>query len=101
MASTQTNGSKANAGGAEIQEQIDRLREDIAELSKTIIRTGESKAANAERSVSQATSDAVDMAKTEVANLDADLKARIRDNPLQAIGIAAGVGFVAAMLSRH
>ena len=99
MASSTQSNSKTDTG--DIQEQIDRLREDIAELSKTIISAGEQKAQAAEHNLTSASRDAMEMAKSEAANFDADLKARIRDNPLQAIGIAAGIGFVAALLSRH
>jgi ElaB/YqjD/DUF883 family membrane-anchored ribosome-binding protein len=81
--------------------QIDRLRKDITELTKTIADLGASKTSEVEHGLVQASREAMQIAKHEVSSMDADLKARIRDNPVQSIGIAAGIGFLVAMLARR
>lgn len=81
--------------------QVARLREDLAELSRAVSAYGAATAGKAEHDLTKASQQAIDTVRSEVTSLEQNLRSRIRDNPLQAIGIAAGIGFIAALLARH
>jgi ElaB/YqjD/DUF883 family membrane-anchored ribosome-binding protein len=44
---------------------------------------------------------ALDSARTEALSLEEGFEQRVRDNPLKAIGIAAGIGFLFALMTRR
>lgn len=82
---------------ADVREQIDKLNRDIAELTKALKAYGSNKVQDA----ADASQAALDSARASVASFEEDLEASIRARPIQAIAIAAGVGFLAALITRR
>lgn len=92
----------------DIELQMQQLREDIAVLARTVAAAGSQKADDVGRRVRKAKDDAtdaslqiVDAAREQALSLEKDLERQIRTNPLQSVAIAAGVGFLVAMLARR
>jgi ElaB/YqjD/DUF883 family membrane-anchored ribosome-binding protein len=104
-----------NRNGAtpgDIEAQLQQLRDDIRSLAKTVAAVGNDKAGEvhgrARRAATRAASDAADAsmqmveaAREHAMSLERDLERQIRSNPLQAIAIAAGVGFLFALITRR
>ncbi|MGE7367522.1 DUF883 family protein [Neorhizobium sp. NPDC001467] len=92
----------------EIELQLSQLREDIAVLARTVAAAGSQKAEDVGRRVRKAKEDATDAslnmveaAREQALSLEKDLERQIRAKPLQSVGIAAGVGFLFALLARR
>lgn len=90
---------------ATIEEDIERLRSDIAALAQSITRygagkTGEVKmrASKAGRDLAKTSQETLDGLSDELAGLEEAVSTRVRDKPLQSLGIAAGVGFLIAAI---
>jgi ElaB/YqjD/DUF883 family membrane-anchored ribosome-binding protein len=109
MAQQSTGGAKS--GGANEQDlevQIARLREDLAGLADTVSKLGKAKAsdlggraqAHADEAVA-ASREALRAMNARAGELEQDVATRIRERPFVALAIAAGVGFVAAMMARR
>lgn len=102
-------GEAASAAYAQdIELQLAQLREDIAVLARTVAAAGSQKAENVSRRVKKATDEAADAslnmveaAREQALSLEKDLERQIRTNPLQSVAIAAGVGFLFALLARR
>lgn len=107
--STKTNGNGSSEPSAQqIEEQIAQLRSDISGLARTIAGYGSHKAGAARdqaiekgHAVAAIPREAVSLLQGEIEMLERSLKARIRSRPLSTIGMAAGVGFLLALLSRR
>lgn len=95
------NGSAQDVQVSDIEAELTRLRDDISTLTKTVSDFGNGKVQSATNSVSKTSQEALEAVRDEVSSLESDFKKRVRSNPLQAIGIAAGIGFLAAMMTRH
>lgn len=107
-ASTASNGTTnpvARTAGdvATIEENIERLRDDIAGLAQSITRYGADKTGEYKNRANQAGKDlakvsqqTLDSLSEELAGLEKALSTRVREKPLQTLGIAAGVGFLVA-----
>lgn len=98
----------AQVHGSDVEAQIERIREDIAALTKTVAAYGAGKAdkytAEAEKAgkdILRASHSALENARAEVAAVEKDVEARVRENPLQALGVAVGLGFLLAIIVRH
>ncbi|MCB5203686.1 DUF883 domain-containing protein [Neorhizobium sp. T786] len=98
----------AAAATSDIELQIQQLRDDIATLARSVATVGSEKADDYRTRVRKATNDAADAslqmveaAREQAISLEKDLERKIRTNPLQAVAIAAGVGFVIALLARR
>jgi len=112
-ASTSTNefsrtGNGTSASTKDIEVQLQQLREDIASLAKTVAAVGNVKATEVKGKAKQAANDAADAsyhmveaAREQALSWERDLERQIRTNPIQSVAIAAGVGFVFALLSRR
>lgn len=92
----------------EIELQLAQLREDIAVLARTVAAAGSQKAENVSRRVKRTADEAADAslnmveaAREQALSLEKDLERQIRSNPLQSVAIAAGVGFLFALLARR
>ncbi len=85
----------------EVKAQIEQLRKDITALSSTLASAGSSTVEKAENDIMKSSQQAVDSVAKEISNIESDLVSQIRDYPVRSIGIAAGIGFLAAMLTRH
>ncbi|WP_319517864.1 DUF883 family protein [uncultured Martelella sp.] len=111
MAESKSTGGQGSAGKtteADIQAQIDQLRDDIAGLTKLIGSLGGEKASEARERAEKFRDDATkrgqeayDRAREEAMSLEEDFEDHIRSRPLQSVLVAAGVGFLAALLTRR
>ncbi len=96
------------ASTKDIELQLEQLREDIAALAKTVAAVGNEKAYEVKNKAKRAAAEAADAsyqiaeaAKNQALTWERDLEGQIRANPIQSVAIAAGVGFVFALLSRR
>lgn len=92
----------------EMQQRIDDLRKEIASISRTLSAMGGQKMDDYRETVERLTSDAVsaslkafESARNEAVSLEEGFERQVREHPLRAIGIAAGVGFLFALLTRR
>jgi len=92
----------------DLEEQITELRREIAALTKNIAAFGSAKVDDYRAGIDRLAADAVNAslsafstAKDEAISLEESFEEQVRARPLQAIGIAAGVGFLAALLTRR
>ncbi|MCB1422466.1 MAG: DUF883 family protein [Nitratireductor sp.] len=109
---TKTNGSanpKASGNlGKDIDKQIDRIRNEIRSLAETVTEAGVVVAgdvktqAAAKASDARATSQQVfeDLNK-QLATVEKQLAGHVRRKPVSSLAIAAGVGFLAALIARR
>lgn len=88
-----------------IEQNIERLRGDIAALAQSITsygadKTGEVKmrASKAGRDLAKTSQETLDGLSDQLAGLEEAVATRVRDKPLQSLGIAAGVGFLIAAI---
>lgn len=96
------------ADSKELEVQLQQLREDIANLAKTVAAIGNDKANEVKgraRRVANEAADAsmqmVEAAREQALSYERDLERQIRTNPIQSVAIAAGVGFLFALLTRR
>lgn len=96
------------ATAADLERQLEQIRNDIAALTETLAAIAASKADEVKAQAFKAGSDAAEAsahvfetARDQVCAAQSDLEDRIRAKPLQALGIAAGVGFFLALLTRR
>jgi len=92
----------------DLEAQITELRREIASLTKNIAAFGQAKADEYRSGIEGLASDAVHAslnalhsARDEAASLEESFEEHVRARPLQSIGIALGVGFLAALLTRR
>lgn len=100
-------GTKSDVEAKDIEAELAQLRKDISSLTHTVSAFGATKAgkiaANAAGKKDELDANGaqlLDDAQEHISNFENEIKEHIRQNPLQAVGIAAGVGFVVAALSR-
>lgn len=98
----------AAVSAAEVKDKLDKLSRDIAELTRVVTAFGSSKVEEASTratefgaEVADRSAAAIASAREGVASLEHDLENHIRARPIQAVAIAAGIGFVAALLTRR
>ncbi|MCV3766207.1 DUF883 domain-containing protein [Rhizobium sp. TRM95796] len=104
--------SEANEKNAptveDLEAQIGDLKRDLAELTKTLTALGAAKAESyrdgAERMAADAAAAsrrAFNDAREEAYSLGRDVEDEIRARPFQAVGLALGLGYLAALLTRR
>lgn len=110
MATTQTaskssNGTKAST--ADIDKQIAQIKSDIAALTDTISEIGANRAAGVKadaeekiRELSESVRHLASRASETGARVQGAVKENVQEHPLQAIGLAALVGFALAFMVR-
>lgn len=98
----------SSSSSNDIDAQLQQLRDDIAALARSVAAVGSEKAEDYRHRVRRAKNDAADAsmqmveaAREQAISLEKDLERKIRTNPLQAVAMAAGVGFLIAMLARR
>ncbi|MGV0876156.1 DUF883 domain-containing protein [Martelella sp. FLE1502] len=108
VANKSTEAQAGKTTEADIQAQIDQLRGDIAELTKMIGALGNQKASDARVKAEKFRDDAIksgqdayDRARDEALSFEEDVEDHIRSRPLQSILMAAGFGFLMALLTRR
>lgn len=91
-----------------LEDEINQLRNDVAKLTEQLSRTGKHTYDTARR----AATEGVDQLKSQgeaamgdlrsgAENLEAQLTEAVREKPVTSLAIAAGVGFLFALLSRR
>lgn len=92
----------------EMRQRIDDLKQEIASLSRTLSALGGQKVDDYRETVERLASDAVsaslkafDTARSEAMSMEESFERQVREHPLRAVGIAAGVGFLLALLTRR
>ena len=100
--------AKEDASTRDVQAELENLRRDIAALTQALTALGNdklqeagSRASKLGADVAEASTQAFRSARSSAVSAEHDLEAQIRSHPLQAIGIAAGIGFLAALLTRR
>lgn len=92
---------KANTAGTatsgDIQADLEALRRDIASLTQTVASFGSGKI----RQAGETSQEYIDSARERFMNAEEDIEAYVRAKPLQSLAMAAGVGYVLALLSRR
>lgn len=102
----------AKAGDAlselEMRQRIDDLKDEISSISRTLQALGGQKVSDYQQTVDKFASDAIaaslrafDSAKSEALSMEEGFERQVREHPLRAIGIAAGVGFLFALMTRR
>ncbi|WP_208978075.1 DUF883 family protein [Labrenzia sp. 011] len=107
---TASTGNAANdqVSAGEIEQDIERIRSDIAALAGSLKKygagkTGEyaSRANAAGEDLTKMSQDALNTLTSELESYERTLVTGIRRHPLQSLGIAAGIGFLVAALVRR
>lgn len=92
----------------DIEAQLKQLRDDLATLASTVATAGSDKAEGYKARVGEMASNVKDASATAIHNLREELKglegkmeARVRERPVQSLGIAVAAGFALALLCRR
>jgi len=98
----------ADANSQNLEEQINRLQDDVRAIAASLTRLGENKVAEARsgakrqyRNVLDSGHEVADELSDQVAAYEGQLVEAIRERPLTAVAGAIGVGFLIALLSRR
>ena len=93
---------------SDIEAKINQIRADISSLAGHIGELGSTAADGAKGQAMSVKSDVLDASeralqdlRAQLSTLETDLRRHVRDKPLQTLGIAAGIGFLAAILLRR
>lgn len=110
---TESAGAGAKAGGAErssadLDADIRQLRKDFADLAKQLTTTGEhgygaakrAAAGGADQLRSQGEA-VIEELRSNAKDIEEQLTNTVREKPVTALAIAAGVGYLLALLSRR
>ena len=104
MARAATNGGNAEPTTADLQEQMNALKQDIANLGATLGEYGRSTGEQLKSAAKEQAQylrakgeDGVAQAQKTAANAYHQAENSVRDNPATAVGIAAAVGFIVGL----
>ena len=100
--------AKPEVTSGDVEARLSQLRADFAALTETVSAYGKAEAgalkkrgeAYSDELVAQS-KDALATFADELSRLERDVASQVREKPVQAIGIAAAVGFLAAMILRR
>lgn len=112
MATASTGRAGKNSNGPttpeDLEAEIARLRLDIARLTDQLATTGEHSLATAKRAASEGAEQlrvkgeaAVDALKSNATDVERQVTEAVREKPITALAIAAGVGFFFALVTRR
>ncbi|KQZ80862.1 hypothetical protein ASD64_11245 [Mesorhizobium sp. Root157] len=92
----------------DLEADIKQLRADIEKLAKQMAKTGEHGYGTARRAASEGVEQlrtqgeaAMDSLRSNARDLEEQVLANVREKPVTSLAIAAGVGFLFALLSRR
>ncbi|QFU10203.1 hypothetical protein PARPLA_00232 [Rhodobacteraceae bacterium THAF1] len=86
-----------NTSTEDLQRQVEMLKSDISKLTESLGDYGRTKGREAQ---AEARRRADELRSEAQAKYD-DVESYVRENPAQALGIAAGIGLLIGMLSRR
>ncbi|PTV96392.1 ElaB/YqjD/DUF883 family membrane-anchored ribosome-binding protein [Rhodobacter aestuarii] len=99
---------KVPAEVAKLEEQIEKLSAELAELSRSArdygATRGEKLAEQAQElraELADRSAKAAEIARERFLDAEGAVEDRVRANPMAALGVAAGVGFLAALLMKR
>jgi ElaB/YqjD/DUF883 family membrane-anchored ribosome-binding protein len=99
---------QSSGSSKDVEAQIHQLRDDIAALARSVAAVGNDKASEVRGKAKRAANEAADAslqmmeaAREQAMTWERDLERQIRTSPLQSIAIAAGVGFLFALMTRR
>lgn len=105
--SPQAIGANSNPSPQDLEAEIARLREDVASLAAQLQKTGEHSYSAAMRAASEGAEHirakgeaAVDSLKSSASDIEQQISDAVREKPITALAIAAGVGYLLAVLRR-
>lgn len=97
----------ATVSAADIEHQVEKLRGEIGELTRSVAQYGadmgekyRDKAGQSVEDLRLMSEDAFDTVRAEIGAVAKGTRKQISRNPVQAVALAAGVGFLAALLLR-
>jgi len=96
-ASNKTDGPSAE----EREAQINTLRQDFAKLIDSLGAAGDAKASALKDKARSQAQNAYAAAEDKALRAEQEISSFVRERPYAALGIAAGVGFLAALLARR
>lgn len=92
----------------DLEAEIARLREDVARLTEQLSTTGEHSLSAAKRAAAEGAEQlrakgeaAMDTLRANASDVEQQLTEAVREKPITALAIAAGVGFFFALLTRR
>lgn len=92
----------------DLQAQVAALKEDIAKITATLSKIGKDRAKGAGRSAASSFETArlrgeetFEDLRSQARELEDQLTETVRENPLTTIAVAAGVGFLLALIARR
>ncbi|WP_114390808.1 DUF883 family protein [Notoacmeibacter marinus] len=94
--STTKKPADAPATTGDVEKEIAQLRADVASLTETLKSVGAATARDLQGRAYGKRDEISDQLRVK----EEEIKERVRENPLQALGIAAGVGFLVGVIWR-
>jgi ElaB/YqjD/DUF883 family membrane-anchored ribosome-binding protein len=108
MAETAGNSTTTEADAADLESDIRQLRADIAKLTEQLNLTGEHSVSAARRVAREGVEQlrvqgeaAMEGLRSNARDLEEQILATVREKPVTSLAIAAGVGYLFAMMSRR
>jgi ElaB/YqjD/DUF883 family membrane-anchored ribosome-binding protein len=99
------NGSRTTQS---LEADIEQLKAEIAKLTKQLQATGEQSIGTARRAAAESVGQlraqgeaALEKMRSSAGDLESQLEESVREKPLTALGIAVGVGFLLALMTRR
>jgi len=100
--SSGSSSSKSDAPSAEeLEAQINILRQDFSKLIDSLGAAGEAKADDFKEKAKGKAQSAYATAEREARRAEHEISSFVHDRPYAALGIAAGIGFLAALFARR
>ena len=98
----------ATDSNPDLQAQVAALKEDIANIAATLAKIGKNSAKDATRSAANTyetakvrSEETFEDLRLQARELEDQLTETVRENPLTTIAVAAGVGFLLALIARR
>jgi ElaB/YqjD/DUF883 family membrane-anchored ribosome-binding protein len=93
---------------AALEEQLARIKADITELASTLASIGSRRIHGARSGadgrigdMTQSAEKALEDLREQLRTVERDVSAKVQEKPLQTLGVAAGIGFLLALIMRR
>ena len=108
MAATEGKTASEGRASADLEADIRQLKADIEKLTKQLAKTSEHGYGTARRAATEGVEQlraqgeaAFDSLRSNAKDIEAQMMASVREKPVTSLAIAAGVGFLFALLARR